>query len=111
MGGTIIDDSMNGLATAVLTIPQTINTNNMTGTITYQYHYHESGCVGSCNGSLNYSHNERNESGDYYNIYYCSICGNRYRAYDMETQPRICTATTYTCGYTNGQIISATITY
>lgn len=111
MGGTVTDDSMNGLAKAVLTIPQTINTNNMTGTITYQYHYHESGCVGSCSGRLNYSHSKPNQNGDYFNVYYCSICGKQYEAYDMGAQPTVCTAITYTCGYTDGQITGAIIEY
>lgn len=112
MGGTCSNNASNSeIATAILTIPQTINTNNMTGTITYQYHHHESSCVGSCGGRLQYSHSKPNQNGDYWNYYNCSICGKQYSAYDMGTQPTVCTATTYTCGHTDGQIIGATITY
>ena len=49
MGGTCSDTaSSTQIASAVLTIPQTITTNNITGTITYNYHNHSDSCKRVC---------------------------------------------------------------
>lgn len=102
--------SANATNTEIANAISTLNL-SVLGNVTYKYHYHDSNCTGTCGGDLNFSYNYRNENGDYWNAYVCSICGKQYDAYDMAEQPSICTDSRYTCGYSNGQIIGAEITY
>lgn len=117
MGGTCeADADTSGIAAAVLTIPQTINTNNLTGTITYQYHTHQSSCSYKCtsNSWKNISFYSSGSAGqnDIYSAN-CAACGRYSRDTwaNFEYGYYTCGATVYTCGKTEGQLVGATITY
>lgn len=116
MGGTVLNDSLSGLATAVLTIPQTVNTNNMAGTITYKYHHHTNSCYSGCNGTLYFAYggNVGSDQYVYRNVFKCNVCGAKWWDYDNDapqsyTSP--CPQGGYTCGYSEGQLIGAEIIY
>ena len=115
MGGTVTNDSISGLATAVLTIPQTITTNNLTGTITYKYHYHTSTCPH--NTLTWYDVGWDGKTSHCIQYYHCSS-GHNYEvsswtsgAADKGLNGSACPQCGYRCGYSNGQIIGAEITY
>lgn len=113
MGGTCSNNASNSeIATAILTIPQTVNTNNLTGRITYQYHYHHSSCAISGNY---YEYDTMYHSdGTFTSFFRCDNCGAE-TSYNSNYQWNPANYTTHTCGYrcgySEGQIIGATITY
>lgn len=115
MGGTCDTDASNyEIATAVLTIPQTINTNNMVGTIKYQYHYHNenSSCCYKKPTTGTYYYDGEDGSGNGASVFICNNCGYVYRGYSDRTgDTHICNSALYNCGYNNGQLIGAIITY
>lgn len=109
MGGTCDADASNSeIAAAVLTIPQTINTNNMTGTIVYEYHYHKGGCLYVCPGTKERKWCVDGVDSGYYSCV-CDVCGYHHDGNYGDGDP--CGRSWYTCGYSNGQIIGAKITY
>lgn len=111
MGGTCDTDANNSeIATAVLTIPQTINTNNVTGTITYQYHYHVPGCQKACTGEMKGQGKGTNQWGQDVYITKCNTCGNEKETY-ANLAGEQCGKIYYICSMSEGQIVSATITY
>jgi len=115
MGGTCATDASNSeIAKAVLTIPQTISTNNLTGTITYNYHSHTTNCstVSKCGGHI-YLKEQTGSNGGTSRNPICSGCGHIYSGHELDLVGTSCArqVTKYSCGYTEGQLISATITY
>lgn len=110
MGGTVSDDSMSGLAAAVLTIPQTITTNNLTGTITYEYHHHDNTCYCDSTSFTNMGTFETviRPGVEGVGIHWkCNKCGNNFDM-ALNASPK---CTKQICGYAEGQVVSATITY
>lgn len=68
------------------------------GNISYVRHYHSSVCYSICGGTKYDNGNGHQE---------CNICHAIFDINDRGT----CTKNVLKCGYTNGQIIKATITY
>lgn len=106
-GGNLSSDATNTeIANAIKALDLTV-----LGNVVYEYHHHSSNCYGTCGGGLSFSHKNRHDSGDYWNVYVCSVCKNSIEVYDMAEQPSYCSVQRCMCGYSEGQIISATITY
>ena len=108
MGGTCSDTAANAqIASAVLTIPQTIATNNITGTITYNYHNHSDSCKRVC-GSTSFHW----ETWSYPGLEYpCAVCNSCGTGYSYAEPAGGCKNTLIVCGYSEGQLLSATIKY
>ena len=113
MGGTCSQNASNSeIASAVLTIPQKITTNNLTGTIEYQYHHCSDSCYRLC-GASNWQQNGQvwengGATGEFH--WYCGTCG-RSTGNSRETPSYSCTNKIKKCGYSDGQIIGAIIKY
>lgn len=115
MGGTCNTDASNSeIAAAVLTIPQNLTTENMTGTIIYEYHSHETACsqTGTCGGHIRLNRVPQADGSELQNPI-CTSCGYIWGGSALDLVGTSCTrqVTKYTCGYTDGQLISATITF
>ena len=113
MGGTCDVDADNSeIAAAVLTIPQTINTNNLTGTIEYQYHTCSSNCYSAaCTGTMKYvsGGGYNDDNGNHHYFHRCDKCGNT--GYSGNSGSYGCGKKNKICGYSDGQLIGATISY
>lgn len=115
MGGTCSSTASNSqIAAAVLTIPQTINTNNLTGTITYEYHHHTDSCYRTCGSTSFRGSAQVNGQGMTRNGWVCNNC--EWCIYgplgeNAPSKPSACPNNINLCGYTDGQLIGATITY
>ena len=116
MGGTCSDSASNTqIAIAVLTIPQTMNANNLTGKITYNYHYHSIACP---HNTLTWVDVVWDGKTSHTMQYYRCSSGHQYAVStwtsgnaDKSMNGVTCPQCGYKCGYTDGQIINATITY
>lgn len=124
MGGTCDTNASNSeIAIAVLTIPQTINTNNMTGTITYIYHTHESSCYQTCGKSLTKGLYTASGSANEHWYVSCpthdtimtwstsTANSERYCANYYDSVNGKCPKSVLICGRADGELTGATITY
>ena len=88
------------------------------GTIVYTYHYHDSDCKKlKCGGTQNLLTSGTESNGSITAQYKCAKCGYVYTYHNLTSAPSTysekCAARTssYSCGYSDGEIIGATITY
>lgn len=122
MGGSCDTDATNSeIAAAVLTIPQTLTTDNLTGTITYEYHTHDSSCYKLCNNTTaQHNRDGKDLEDNLFKTYSCTVCGADMYTMKYDSNGNyvstsgnttICKNSVLICGYTNGQLIGATIIY
>lgn len=104
-GGNLDSDATNTeIANAINSLDLTV-----LGNVEYEYHYHDSACYYDCDGVLY----ERDNGDNWSYTWYCTKCSFTH-ADHMSLGDRFgetCNRRYYTCGYSNGQIVSATIKY
>ena len=113
MGGTCAADAdCPEIPAAVLTIPQQLNVKNVQGSISYQYHSHTSACRISGSHSWKQTGTGTNGNGDSLTYYKCNKCGKSYTGNSGANNfPPSSGCSYYSCGYSDGQLIGATITF
>lgn len=106
------DATFNDISNAILSIQQQINVQNMPGTISYTYHYHDSSCYYTCSGTLKHYQTIAHSNGVKDKYFRCNVCGRTWistKQNDYADRP--CGLRTVVCGMVDGQILSATIDF
>lgn len=85
------------------------------GNVTYTYHHHSSGCIATCGGKFVEAGGAGSDvNGNEWTWYRCQKCGytgKTMTAYISSVLSQTCTQSSYVCGYTEGAIETAIITY
>lgn len=97
-------------------IKQLATSKAFTGTVEYIYHHHDSSCgSGKCGGSQKYYSKWTESNGSTTAQYKCEKCGHIYTYSNVSATPDVygkcIQGGSYKCGYSEGEIIGATITY